>query len=62
LKGLLGGLSGAAEFEKATGKAGQGMFYMLPQSFSHIVVIAFIIIGNAAFFLGEKRKKEKEKM
>lgn len=61
LKGLLGGLSGAAEFERATGKIGTATFYMLPQSFSHVVVIAFIIIGNAAFFLGEKRKKEKEK-
>ncbi len=61
LKGLLGGLSGAAEFEKATGKTGTATFYMLPQSFSHVVVIAFIIIGNAAFFLGEKRKANREK-
>jgi len=61
LKGLLGGLSGAAEFERATGKAGTATFYMLPQSFSHVVVIAFIIIGNVAFFLGEKRKKETDK-
>ncbi len=61
LKGLLGGLSGAAEFERATGKIGKATFYMLPQSFSHVVVIAFIIIGNAAFFLGEKRKIARKK-
>jgi hypothetical protein len=59
LKGLLGGLSGAAEFEKATGKEGSATFYMLPQSFSHVIVIAFIIIGNAAYFLGEKTKAKK---
>lgn len=60
LKGLLGGLSGAAEFEKATNKIGQATFYMLPQSFSHIIVIIFIIIGNAAYFLGEKKKKKEQ--
>ncbi|MCX6827434.1 MAG: hypothetical protein NTV06_09280 [candidate division Zixibacteria bacterium] len=60
LKGLLGGLSGAAEFERATGKTGSATFYMLPQSFSHVIVIAFIIIGNAAYFLGEKKKSKKE--
>ncbi len=60
LKGLLGGLSGAAEFERATGKEGTATFYMLPQSFSHVIVIAFILIGNAAFFLGEKNKARKE--
>ena len=60
LKGLLGGLSGAAEFEKATNKVGTATFYMLPQSFSHVIVIAFIFIGNVAYFLGEKKKKGKE--
>ncbi|SYZ74240.1 conserved membrane hypothetical protein [Candidatus Zixiibacteriota bacterium] len=60
LKGLLGGLSGAAEFERATGKEGTATFYMLPQSFSHVIVIAFILIGNAAYFLGEKKRAGKE--
>jgi hypothetical protein len=58
LKGLLGGLNGAAEFEKATGFLGKGTKFMVSQSFSHMIVIAFIIIGNAAFFLGEKRRKK----
>ena len=58
LKGLLGGLNGAAEFEKATNFIGKGTKFMVSQSFSHMIVIAFIIIGNAAFFLGEKRRKK----
>jgi hypothetical protein len=60
LKGLLGGLSGAAEFEKACGVVGKGTKFMVSQSFSHVVVIAFIIIGNAAYFLVDKKKKEKK--
>ena len=60
LCGLLGGLNGAAEFEKATKVLGKGTKFMVSQSFSHVIVIAFIIIGNAAYFLGEKRRREKE--
>ncbi|MEW6015079.1 MAG: hypothetical protein AB1690_07135 [Candidatus Zixiibacteriota bacterium] len=58
LVGLLGGLNGAAEFERAANMIGKGTKFMVSQSFSHIIVIAFIIIGNAAFFLGDKRKKK----
>jgi hypothetical protein len=60
LKGLLGGLNGAAEFEKVVGILGKGTKFMVSQSAAHVVVIAFIIIGNAAFFLGERRRKEKD--
>ncbi len=56
LLGLLGGMSGAAEFEDLTGKAGKASTYILSQSFAHVVVILFIIIGNVAFFR-EKRTK-----
>lgn len=59
LKGLLGGLNGAAEFEKVVGVIGKGTKFMVSQSAAHVIVIAFIIIGNAAFFLGDKRKKSK---
>ena len=58
LEGLLGGLNGAAEFEKVTNFIGKGTKFMVSQSFSHVIVIAFIIIGNAAYFIGEKRRKK----
>ena len=61
LVGLLGGLNGAAEFEKVTGILGKGTKFMVSQSAAHVIVIAFIIIGNAAFFLGERRQKNKGK-
>ncbi len=50
LVGLLGGMNGAAEFEYLTGWAGKGTKFMLSQSFAHMVVVAFIVIGNVAFF------------
>ena len=50
LYGLMGGMSGAAEFEKSLDEIGKATTYLLSQSFAHMVVIAFILIGNVAFF------------
>jgi hypothetical protein len=49
LIGLLGGMNGAAEFEYLSGWISKGTKFMLSQSFAHMIVIAFIIIGNVAF-------------
>lgn len=59
LVGLMGGMSGAAEIELLTGFTGKATTYLLSQSFAHVVVIGFIIIGNIAY-LRDKRKKEKK--
>lgn len=56
LEGLLGGMNGAAEFELLTGMTGKGTKFMLSQSFAHMVVIAFIIIGNVAFIASGRKK------
>ncbi len=56
LVGLLGGMSGGAEFETITDKPGKATTYLLSQSFAHAMVIAFIIIGNVAFFSGRRKK------
>ncbi|UCC44951.1 MAG: radical SAM protein [Candidatus Zixiibacteriota bacterium] len=55
LTGLLGGMSGAAEFERAADARGKGTKYMLSQSVSHLVVIAFVIIGNVAFIMSGRK-------
>jgi hypothetical protein len=52
LQGIMGGLKGAAEFEKLVGIKGKATTFMLSQSFAHIIVILFIIVGNVAYFLG----------
>jgi hypothetical protein len=54
--GLLGGMKGAAEYEEVTGFRGKGTKFMLAQSFSHVIVVFFILIGNLAFFLTRRRK------
>jgi hypothetical protein len=55
LKGLLGGMNGAAEFERLAKFSGKATKFMLSQSFSHMVVIAFVIIGNVAFFMSGRK-------
>lgn len=57
LNGILGGMNGAAEFEKVTELPGKGTKYMLSQSFAHMVVIAFVIIGNVAFFVSGRKSR-----
>jgi hypothetical protein len=63
LNGLMGGLKGAAEYEmllmnegreKETGSAVQRMD---PQAVTHIAIIAFIILGNIAYFATKKTRK-----
>lgn len=57
LTGLLGGMSGGAEFEKAINEKGQASTFIFAQMISHAMVIAFIIMGNIAFFMTRKKKK-----
>jgi hypothetical protein len=61
LTGLLGGMSGGAEFEKATNEKGQASTFVFAQMISHAMVIAFILIGNVAFLVARKKKKALER-
>jgi len=58
LQGLLGGMKGAAEYEKLVGITGLGRRGMDSQSVSHIIVFLFILIGNIAYFTTRKGKKK----
>ena len=59
LLGIMGGLKGAAEYELLVGVTGKATKFMLSQSFAHIIVILFIIVGNVAYFIvGGKQKKK----
>lgn len=57
LVGLLGGMGGGAEFEKALGEPGKASTFILSQMVAHATVIAFIIVGNVAFFTTRRKKK-----
>lgn len=56
LTGLLGGMKGAAAYEQITGFRGKGSRFMLSQSYSHVVVVLFIVLGNLAFFISRRGK------
>lgn len=55
LRGMLQGLRGAAEYESLTGVAGRGAAMMDAQSIGHLIIVAFIAIGNFAYFFSKKK-------
>lgn len=54
--GLMGGMKGAAEYEILTKNPGPALEAMGVQTFAHIVIIVFIIIGNIGFFLDKRQQ------
>lgn len=51
LSGLLVGLRGAAEYEILTNKPGTAAAGMDAQSMAHLLLILFILLGNASYFI-----------
>lgn len=60
--GLMGGMKGAAEYEYLCNNPGPAMEAMGVQTFAHIVIIGFIIIGNIGFLLDKRDKARKGKV
>lgn len=66
LLGLLGGIKGAAEYESELKKGyprfaatpQPGVKMMGPQTLAHLVIMAFIVIGNIAYFVRRNRPRE----
>jgi hypothetical protein len=50
LLGFLGGLAGAAEYEKLVGRPGYATRGMFIQSAVHVLIVALVLAGNAAQF------------
>lgn len=66
LVGMLGGIKGAAEYESLIMKnyprfadpaMHMGIIRWGPQTIAHLVIVAFIIIGNIIFFASRGKKK-----
>lgn len=55
------GMKGAAEYELLVGKPGSATAGMDAQSFSHALIIVFIILGNLGYFLSRDRDKKVKK-
>jgi len=57
MRGLLGGMKGAAEYEEVSGFRGKGTSFMLSQSTSHVAVVLFILLGNLAFLISRRKSR-----
>jgi hypothetical protein len=57
IKGLIGGLQGAAEYETLVKHSGTGVAGMVAQSWAHLLLLGFIIIGNVGYFVVRRRKQ-----
>lgn len=58
IEGLIGGLKGAAEYETLIETPGFGLTGMAAQSWAHIAISVFIIIGNIGYFMGRRRARK----
>jgi hypothetical protein len=58
LVGLVGGMSGAAQFEQLVGiEGGIGSRGMDAQSFAHLLIILAIVLANVAWFTSGRRQR-----
>ncbi len=57
--GLMGGMLGAAEYEKLVKRPGRAMEAMRVQVWTHIVIIIFIIIGNIGYLVSRRKGEVK---
>ncbi|RME25424.1 MAG: hypothetical protein D6800_07640 [Candidatus Zixiibacteriota bacterium] len=55
--GLMGGMTGAAQYEKLADNPGPARDAMRMQVAAHLVIILFIAMGNIGFFARRKRMK-----
>ncbi len=57
LVGLIGGLKGAAEYEKLINRPDDGLKGMDAQTIVHLLIVVFIVFGNIAYILVQRAKR-----
>lgn len=57
IKGLIAGMKGAAEYEVLVGAPGSATAGMDAQSFSHALIIIFMILGNIGYVVTKNKKQ-----
>lgn len=60
IKGMIGGLPGAAEYETLIDVKADGTAGMAPQTVAHLAIMIFIILGNLVY-LAEKEQLERKR-
>ena len=61
IPGFLGGLKGAAEYEKLIDEPGMGIRGMDAQSVAHALMLTFIIVGNVGYFFSRRAQARQSK-
>ncbi len=56
VKGVMGGVSSAAQYELLCNKPGRGAAMMDAQSMGHLIIIFFIALGNVGYFMSKKEQ------
>ncbi len=57
LIGIIGGLKGAAEYEKLIDQKGKAFLGMRVQSFAHVAIVLLVIFGNVVYLLLLRQKR-----
>jgi len=57
VKGVMGGVSSAAQYELLCNKPDRGAAMMDAQSMGHLIIIFFIALGNIGYFMSKKGKE-----
>lgn len=60
IEGLIGGLAGAAAYEKMVQHPDKAMIRMSSQAWAHILIVLFIIIGNIGYFMVRRAEKKQK--
>lgn len=55
--GIIGGMSGAAEYEMLIERPDRATRFMDAQSIAHLVMVLFIVLGNLTFWLERRAKR-----
>ncbi|MCK4642645.1 hypothetical protein KAU32_03310 [bacterium] len=55
LKGLLGGLRGAAEYETLLNVSGRARRGMAAQTLAHILIMLLVLMGNIEYFMAKRK-------
>ncbi|QUL99053.1 MAG: hypothetical protein IMF26_03005 [Candidatus Fermentithermobacillus carboniphilus] len=56
VKGVLSGLRAAAEYEQLVGKLGDATRGMDAQSIGHVLIVAFVLLGNLGMLASRRRR------
>lgn len=57
MQAILGGMRGAAEFEKITGYLGEAIGLLDAQGLAILIIVGFVALGNIAWFMARKEEQ-----